>query len=102
MIGGLHVTSFNVGQNKVFPDNEVLVATAIEQSNANKLEAGWRLALNEESLKIVDVYVQQYSATGHFNDKISRGTQTNISGIISKLKNQLEGSSTLKTVASRM
>ena len=102
MLKGLHVTGFSTGRHRTFPNNEVIVSTVIQKSGGTQFEAGWRLASLSGVIKVVDVYVQGASASGHFRDKISRSTTTNISGNISKLKRALKKSQTLQVVQANM
>ena len=96
------IQAFDTGRSRTYPNNEVVVGTVISKSDGPKFEAGWRLASNAGTIKVVDIYVQGASAAGHFRDKISRSTTTNISGNISKLKKMLGGSQTLGIVQASM
>jgi len=102
MIEGLEVTGFTTGRSRIYPNNEVIVATVIDKADGPKFEAGWRLASSDGTLKVVDIYVQGASATGHFRDRIASSTQTSISGNISKLQQELAGSLTLQVVQAHM
>lgn len=102
MIQGLEVSGFSTGRSRIYPNNEVIVATVIDKTDGLKFEAGWRLASAGGVLKVVDVYVQGASATGHFRDRIAESTQTSISGNITRLKSSLEGTQTLQVVLANM
>ncbi len=102
MIDGLELEGYQVGRAQTMPDNEVIVAVKVEKSDGTKLSTGWRLTRADGALSVVDINVEGASAVGHFRDQMSRGTSTNITGNIQKLKQLIGANPIMDLVRARM
>ncbi len=102
MIDGLELEAYQVGRAQTMPDNEVIVAVDVQKADGTKLSTGWRLTRAEGVLSVVDINVEGASAVGHFRDQMSRGTSTNITGNIQKLKQLIGANPIMDMVRERL
>ncbi|MDJ0897039.1 MAG: ABC transporter substrate-binding protein [Alphaproteobacteria bacterium] len=78
---------FSITSAKLFPNNDVLVKTAISYETGDNFEAGWRVRRRGGGHKIVDVFVQGASAAQHFRNRFADWLgKAGVSGMITKLE----------------
>ncbi len=96
-------SGFSITSAKLFPNNDVLVKTAIFDKSGNDVEAGWLVRKHSVGHKIVDVFVQGASAAQHFRNRYADWLgKAGVSGMISKLQGLTKNSPHLALVQNDM
>ena len=95
--GSMPVDSYAVTSTQPMPNGDVVVNTSVAAGNS--ISAGWRVRLLPVGPKIVDIVVDGYSMTTHFNGQYQDWlSKAGLEGLVNKMRGQVRNSPSLVVV----
>ncbi len=95
--GSMPVESYSITSTQSLPNGDVMVNTSV--AAGTMLNAGWRVRKLAEGPKIVDIMVDGYSMTTHFNGQFQDWLgKAGLEGLIGKMRGQVRKSPSLVVV----
>ncbi|MCC6469240.1 MAG: ABC transporter substrate-binding protein [Alphaproteobacteria bacterium] len=95
--GNMPVESYAVTSTQPMPNGDVVVNTSV--AAAGTINAGWRVRLMAGAPKIVDIVVDGYSMTTHFNGQFQDWlSKAGLEGLVGKMRSQVRNSPSLVVV----
>jgi ABC-type transporter MlaC component len=95
--GGMPVDSYAVTSSQSMPNGDVVVNTSV--SAGGTISAGWRVRMLPAGPKIIDIMVDGYSMTTHFNGQFQDWlSKAGLEGLVNKMRGQVRNSPSLVVV----
>jgi len=99
--GSMPVQSYSVVSAHGLPNGDVTVNTTVVPGAGQTLNAGWRVRQTPAGPKIVDIVVDGYSMTTHFNGQYQDWlSKAGLEGLVTKMRGQTKNSPSLVLVRS--
>ena len=99
--GSTAIESYAVNGAQELPNGDVLVQTNVVQGAGGSIGAGWRVRETPAGPKIIDILVDGYSMTTHFNGLYADWlSKAGLSGLVNKMRGQTRNSPSLALVQS--
>ena len=97
--GNMPIESYAVSGAQALPNGDVMVQTSVNQGAGASLNAGWRVRETPAGPKIIDIMVDGYSMTTHFNGQYADWlSKAGLAGLVSKMRGQVKNSPSLALV----
>lgn len=95
--GSLPVESYSITSTQAMPNGDVVVNTSV--SAGTMLNAGWRVRMLSGGPRIIDIMVDGYSMTTHFNGQFQDWlAKAGLDGLVAKMRGQTRNSPSLVVV----
>jgi ABC-type transporter MlaC component len=95
--GSMPVESYDVTSTQSMPNGDVVVNTSVAAGGT--INAGWRVRLLPAGPKIIDIVVDGYSMTTHFNGQFQDWlSKAGLDGLVTKMRGQVRNSPSLIVV----
>ena len=99
--GSLPVQSYTINSASALPNGDVTVYTTVVPDGGQSLSAGWRVRGTAAGPKIIDILVDGYSMTTHFNGQYQDWlSKAGLEGLVTKMRGQTRNSPSLVLVRS--
>lgn len=97
--GSMPVQSYSITSAQSLPNGDVTVNTTVVPGGGQSLSAGWRVRQTPTGPKIIDIIVDGYSMTTHFNGQFQDWlSKAGLEGLVSKMRGQTKNSPSLVLV----